>query len=109
MSFQRYDSEFKFCFKRLSKSEIIYRALPRNSPVCCFAQRQMIYFDIRKMDRVVSGYHMVLQERACSLAIFLGDYMHRMDFVLEAIILKEQRVESVTEQNQKKTDEKRKP
>lgn len=51
---------------------------------------------------------MVLQEHTCNLLIFLGDCMHRMDFVLVAVILKEQRVESGTEQNQKKTDEKRK-
>lgn len=51
----------------------------------------------------------MVQEHTCNLVICLDDCMHRKDFVLAAIILKEQRVESGTEQSQKKrTDEKRK-
>lgn len=53
------------------------------------------------MDRVAPVIYMV-QEHTYNLVICLDDCMHRKDFVLAAIILKEQRVESGTEQSQKK-------
>lgn len=55
------------------------------------------------MTRVASVY-VVLREHTCNLLVCLGGCMHRMDFVLVAVILKEQREESARERNQKKRD-----
>lgn len=77
----------------LSKPEIIYRGLPHNLPVCGFAQRQMMYFHIIKMDSCISIY-MVLREHICHLVTCLGNCAQRMDVVLLAVSVTEQRVES---------------
>lgn len=88
----------------LSKPEIIYRGLPHNLPVCGFAQRQMMYFHIIKMDSCI-GIYVVLREHICHLVTCLGNCAQRMDVVLVAVSVTEQRVESGTEKKHGKKKE----